>query len=329
MSGAISVARVSAVLIAEPQPDVRGFLERHLAQDGFDVVGTEDGDAALELALRAHPDLVLLGDATAVESFRGVPVIVIGGEDSDAIDRVRAFARGCDDFVARPFVYDELVARINAVLRRARPPRSATASRPGRDLDRALDAARDRRRRPRRPRCEGVRAAAASSRATRSACSRRRSCCARSGASGRSAGRARSTRTRHGCAASCRRSIRGRSSSTCGASGTGCWIDSIPLGGQPPADLEYALSLADDADALTLQRYRSLDLDRRDEGRPDAGDGGGPRGRAGAARAHRARARARRSPARSTASPRRTSAGGSTRSTGRSSTRAGCRSGRR
>ena len=112
---------MSAVLIAEPQPDVRGFLERHLAQDGFDVLGTEDHDAALELALRANPDLVLLGDPSAVESFRGVPVIVIGGEDSDAVDRVRAFARGCDDFVVRPFVYDELVARINAVLRRARP----------------------------------------------------------------------------------------------------------------------------------------------------------------------------------------------------------------
>ena len=103
---------MSAVLIAEPQADVRGFLERHLAQDGFDVVTTDDRDAA---------DLVLLGDPSAVESFRGVPVIVIGREDSDAVDRVRAFARGCDDFVARPFVYDELVARINAVLRRARP----------------------------------------------------------------------------------------------------------------------------------------------------------------------------------------------------------------
>jgi DNA-binding response OmpR family regulator len=103
---------MSAVLVAEPQPDVRGFLERHLAQDGFDVLGNDDRDAA---------DLVLLGDPSAVESFRGVPVIVIGREDSDAVDRVRAFARGCDDFVARPFVYDELVARINAVLRRARP----------------------------------------------------------------------------------------------------------------------------------------------------------------------------------------------------------------
>jgi DNA-binding response OmpR family regulator len=105
---------MSAVLIAEPQAEVRGFLERHLAEDGFDVLGTDERDAA---------DLVLLGDASAVESFRGLPVIVIGREDSDAVDRVRAFARGCDDFVVRPFVYDELVARINAVLRRARPTR--------------------------------------------------------------------------------------------------------------------------------------------------------------------------------------------------------------
>ncbi len=118
----VTVARVSAVLIAEPEAGVRGFLERHLAQDGFDVVGTDDRDAALELISRAHPDLVLLGDPAALDAFAGVPVIVIGAEQSDAIDRVRAFARGCDDFVARPFVYDELVARMHAVLRRARPP---------------------------------------------------------------------------------------------------------------------------------------------------------------------------------------------------------------
>jgi DNA-binding response OmpR family regulator len=119
--GRDTVTLVSAVLIAEPEAGVRGFLERHLAQDGFDVLGTDDGDAALELASRAHPDLVLLGDPSALDAFSGVPVIVIGSPESDAVDRVRAFARGCDDFVARPFVYDELVARMNAVLRRAKP----------------------------------------------------------------------------------------------------------------------------------------------------------------------------------------------------------------
>jgi DNA-binding response OmpR family regulator len=113
---------VSAVLIAEPEAGVRGFLERHLSQDGFDVLGSDDRDSALELLSRAQPDLVLLGDASALEAFAGVPVIVIGDEHSDAVDRVRAFARGCDDFVARPFVYDELVARMHAVLRRVKPP---------------------------------------------------------------------------------------------------------------------------------------------------------------------------------------------------------------
>src|SRR5436309_2677648 len=112
---------MSAVLIAEREPAVRGFLERHLASDGFEVLGTDDGREALVLAERSRPDLVLLGDASALDAFRHVPVIVIGAEESDAVDRVRAFARGCDDFVGRPFVYDELVARMHAVLRRARP----------------------------------------------------------------------------------------------------------------------------------------------------------------------------------------------------------------
>ena len=113
---------MSAVLIAEPEPDVRGFLERHLANDGFDVLGADLTQDTLALARRVRPDLVLLGDASALGAFADVPVIVIGDEASDAVDCVRAFARGCDDFVARPFVYDELVARIRAVLRRAGGP---------------------------------------------------------------------------------------------------------------------------------------------------------------------------------------------------------------
>ena len=109
------------MLIAEAETGIRGFLERHLAQDGFDVLGTDDCQAALDLASRSHPDLVLLGDVSALDAFRDLPVIVIGGAESDAVDCVRAFAHGCDDFVARPFVYDELVARMRAVLRRVAP----------------------------------------------------------------------------------------------------------------------------------------------------------------------------------------------------------------
>jgi DNA-binding response OmpR family regulator len=130
----------AALLLAEPEPGTRDFLARHLADDGFEVVGATAGGEALELAERSKPDLVLVGmglpDASGLEVCRrlregepgrswnrDVPVIVLGQSQSDAVDRVRAFARGCDDFVAKPFVYDELVARIRAILRRTAPPR--------------------------------------------------------------------------------------------------------------------------------------------------------------------------------------------------------------
>src|SRR5256885_9267412 len=104
----------TALLLAEPQSDTRGFLERHLTNDGFQVVGAE-----------ARPDLVLLGDTAALDACRArhgdVPVIVLGEPESDMVDRVRALDRGCDDFLAKPFDYEELLARIRAVLRRTAP----------------------------------------------------------------------------------------------------------------------------------------------------------------------------------------------------------------
>jgi DNA-binding response OmpR family regulator len=107
----------TALLLAETEPSTRGYLARHLSDDGFDVLDDERPEDA-------RPDLVLLGDPAALEEWAGaVPVIVLGGEESDAVDRVRAFQRGCDDYVPRPFLYDELVARIRAVLRRAVPPK--------------------------------------------------------------------------------------------------------------------------------------------------------------------------------------------------------------
>src|SRR3954469_12028308 len=118
----------SALLLTEPEESTRSFLERHLAQDGFEVVGAENGEA-LDLIERMCPDLVLIGDPEGLELCRrlrgldrDVPVIVLGAPQSDSVDRVRAFDRGCDDYLDRPFHYDELVARIRAVLRRVAPP---------------------------------------------------------------------------------------------------------------------------------------------------------------------------------------------------------------
>jgi len=126
----------SALLLTEPEEATRSFLERHLIQDGFEVVEAENGEA-VDLVEQARPDLVLIGDPEGLELCRRlregrpgrswgreVPVILLGSQESDPVDRVRAFDRGCDDYLDRPFHYDELVARIRAVLRRAAPPES-------------------------------------------------------------------------------------------------------------------------------------------------------------------------------------------------------------
>jgi DNA-binding response OmpR family regulator len=123
----------AAVLLAEPEADAAAFLERHLTDDGFAVVTAEAPDETLALAEQARPDLVLLGAELELCSRlregepgrswnREVPVIVLGQAEADAVDRVRAFARGCDDYVTRPFVYEELLWRIRAILRRTAPP---------------------------------------------------------------------------------------------------------------------------------------------------------------------------------------------------------------
>jgi DNA-binding response OmpR family regulator len=107
----------TALLLAETEPSARSFLARHLSQDGFEVV--------LELGEGRRVDLALVPGVEQCRPLReaagDVPVIVIGPPEADAIDRVRAFRDGADDFLARPFHYEELLARIRAVLRRAAP----------------------------------------------------------------------------------------------------------------------------------------------------------------------------------------------------------------
>lgn len=134
-----STVMSAALLLAEPEHDTRSYLEHHLRSDGFEVVGVDAGRDALELLERVCPDLVLLGADLADEPGlevcrrvragesgrswnREVPVIVLGEERGDATDRVRAFDHGCDDVVDRPFAYEELRARIRAVLRRTARP---------------------------------------------------------------------------------------------------------------------------------------------------------------------------------------------------------------
>ena len=108
------VTAAAAVLVTDAEPATRGFLEQHLPRDGFQLVGAQ-----------GVPDLVLAGNVEVVDRWVDrAAVIVLGRAEADVVDRVRALRRGCDDYVPQPFDYQELVERIRAVLRRARPPES-------------------------------------------------------------------------------------------------------------------------------------------------------------------------------------------------------------
>jgi DNA-binding response OmpR family regulator len=101
----------AALLLTDAEPETRGFLERHLPHDGFELVPAH-----------GRFDLVLAGDVDEFESWvERAPVIVLGRQEADSVDRIHAFRRGCDDYLAPPFDYQELVERIRAVLRRAGP----------------------------------------------------------------------------------------------------------------------------------------------------------------------------------------------------------------
>jgi DNA-binding response OmpR family regulator len=132
------MSALPALALAENEVDAREYLSRQLSSDGFEVFAAASGREVLELAERTGPDLVLvdsaLPDGSGLEVCRRlregepgrswnrqVPLIMLGDDEADLVDRVRALERGCDDFVPRPFFYAELRARIRAVLRRALP----------------------------------------------------------------------------------------------------------------------------------------------------------------------------------------------------------------
>jgi DNA-binding response OmpR family regulator len=101
----------AAVFVADAEPSTRGFLVHQLQEDGFRIAGVLDPF-----------DLVLTGNVEQVERWvERAPVIVIGSEEAGTMECVDALRRGCDDYVERPFEYQELLERIRAVLRRTRP----------------------------------------------------------------------------------------------------------------------------------------------------------------------------------------------------------------
>ncbi|MET1111782.1 MAG: phosphate regulon transcriptional regulator PhoB [Allosphingosinicella sp.] len=121
------------ILLVEDDPALVELVRFHLAREGYQVRQTGDGDEALLLAREAPPDLVLLDwmieGTSGIEVCRRlrrlpdtgqVPIIMMTARGEEA-DRIRGLETGADEYVTKPFSPRALLARIAAVLRRARP----------------------------------------------------------------------------------------------------------------------------------------------------------------------------------------------------------------
>jgi len=115
------------VLVVDDEPRVLKFLELKLKATGYGVLTANNGFEALEQVEAQEPDLVVLdvlmpkkdGFETLKElrAFSSVPVIILSAKEANT-DKVRGLELGADDYLAKPFSPDELVARIEAVRRR-------------------------------------------------------------------------------------------------------------------------------------------------------------------------------------------------------------------
>jgi len=115
------------ILLIDDEPQIRRVLKASLGSKGARVLDVASGEEAVDLLRRETVDLILLdlnmpgmGGLAACRAIRSgwdVPIIVVSVRESDR-DKVEALDAGADDYVSKPFSFDELMARMRAALRR-------------------------------------------------------------------------------------------------------------------------------------------------------------------------------------------------------------------
>ena len=125
-------ARCGRVLIVDDDEGVRALVRDLLEREGLETVVSACGESAIEEAQRERPALVVLDVnlpglsgyevCNALRRLYGesLPIVFISGDRVESYDRVAGLLIGADDYVVKPFASDELLARIRALMRRAR-----------------------------------------------------------------------------------------------------------------------------------------------------------------------------------------------------------------
>jgi DNA-binding NarL/FixJ family response regulator len=128
------------ILIADPDRVARRRTASVLQRAGHTTIEADDGEQALEVSGRSHPCAVILEVSLPGvcgyevcrqlrETFGDdLPIVFVSGARKESFDRVGGLLLGADDYVVKPFVGDELVARIRRLLRHHNAPESRVAS---------------------------------------------------------------------------------------------------------------------------------------------------------------------------------------------------------
>jgi two-component system KDP operon response regulator KdpE len=121
-------SRKQKILVIDDEPHIRRALREILSSRGFEVDEAQDGQSALDQLMNRTPDLIVLDlslpDIDGVDlcaklrTWLDVPIVVLSVR-ADESDKISALETGADDYLTKPFSAGELVARINALLRRS------------------------------------------------------------------------------------------------------------------------------------------------------------------------------------------------------------------
>jgi two-component system KDP operon response regulator KdpE len=121
---------VTRVLVVDDEPQILRGLRTNLRARGYEVDSAENGEAALDVAARSRPDVVILDlglpGIDGIDVIRGLrawssmPIIVLSAREQEP-EKIAALDAGADDYVTKPFGMGELLARLRASERRAAP----------------------------------------------------------------------------------------------------------------------------------------------------------------------------------------------------------------
>lgn len=124
----VSTVGTATIVVADDERKIRELVRSYLEREGYSVLVADSGARALEAVERAHPDLLVLdlmlpdlaGEEVArtIRTHSDMPVIMLTAKASED-DRVNGLRLGADDYLVKPFSPRELVARVEAVLRRS------------------------------------------------------------------------------------------------------------------------------------------------------------------------------------------------------------------